>query len=75
MRVTLDIDDDVLAAAEHLASRQKSSAGQVISDLARTALVLPPAPQATFENGVWVLPRRGGVVTPELVERLAEGEA
>ncbi len=38
MRTTLDIDDDVLAAAEGLASAQKMTVGKVISDLARKAL-------------------------------------
>jgi hypothetical protein len=30
MRTTLDIDDDVLAAAKELASAQKKTAGKVI---------------------------------------------
>jgi hypothetical protein len=34
----LDIDDDVLAAAIELACGQKTTAGKVISGLARTAL-------------------------------------
>jgi hypothetical protein len=33
MRTTLDIDDDVLAAAKELASGQRTTAGKVISDL------------------------------------------
>jgi hypothetical protein len=74
MRTTLDIDDDVLAAAKELASGQKTTAGKVISDLARKALTQPSPEQETWENGVLVLPKRGGVVTPELVERLAEDE-
>jgi len=38
MRITLDIEDDVLAAAKELARRQGSSAGQVVSRLLRVAL-------------------------------------
>lgn len=38
MRTTLDIEDDVLAAAKELARRQGSSAGRVVSRLLRTAL-------------------------------------
>ena len=38
MRTTLDIEDDVLAAAKDLARRENVSAGQVISRLARLAL-------------------------------------
>ena len=43
MRTTLDIDDDVLAAAKSLARHQSRSAGQVISELARRALTQAPA--------------------------------
>jgi hypothetical protein len=38
MRTTLDIADDVLQAAKELARRQKKTAGQVLSELARKAL-------------------------------------
>ena len=65
----------MLAAAKELASGQKATAGKVISDLVRKALTQPPSEHATWENGVLVLPRRGGVVTPEIVERLAEADA
>jgi hypothetical protein len=79
MRTTLDIDDDVLAAAKELAAARKSTAGQVISELARKALTMPTEPSgqagpggAVLRNGWYVLPRRGGIVTTELVERLLE---
>jgi hypothetical protein len=42
MRTTLDIDDDVLLAAKELAAIRRTTAGQVISDLARQALTGPP---------------------------------
>jgi hypothetical protein len=35
MRTTLDIEEDVLFAAKDLARREKKTAGQVISELAR----------------------------------------
>lgn len=38
MRTTLDIEDDVLAAAKELARRQGLSAGQVVSRLLRSSL-------------------------------------
>ena len=38
MRTTLDIEDNVLAAAKELARRQGTSAGQVVSRLLRVAL-------------------------------------
>ena len=39
MRTTLDIDDDVLAAAKELSRQQGRTAGQVVSALLRQALV------------------------------------
>ncbi len=41
MRTTIDIEDDVLAAAKELARLQNVSAGQVISRLVRQALAGP----------------------------------
>jgi Arc/MetJ family transcription regulator len=38
MRTTLDIDDDLLAAAKELARREGRSAGQVVSSLLRRSL-------------------------------------
>jgi len=45
MRTTLDIEDDVLAAAKELAQRQGISAGKVVSSLLRSALTGAAAPQ------------------------------
>lgn len=79
MRTTLDIEDDVLAAAKELARRGHTSAGRVISDLARRALTLPaPAtgkarePAALY--GFRPFPSRGGVVSNEKVDRLRDEE-
>lgn len=79
MRTTLDIDDDVLQAAKELASREKKTAGRVISDLVRRALNTPEptgkadGPHGTvFEDGWYVLPRTGGIVTKEMVDALIE---
>jgi hypothetical protein len=80
MRTTLDIDDDVLAAAKELAKARKSTAGEVISELVRKALTTPAQPSgsagpagAVLENGWYVLPSRGGPpVTNELVQRLLD---
>jgi hypothetical protein len=38
MRTTLDIEDDVLAAARELARRQGTTAGRMVSRLLRAAL-------------------------------------
>lgn len=40
MRTTLNIDDDVLAAAKGLAALQRKSVGEIISALVRTELEL-----------------------------------
>ncbi len=41
MRTTLDIDDDILAAAKDLAKSADKTAGKIISELARKALMQP----------------------------------
>ncbi|MGE0753144.1 MAG: CopG family transcriptional regulator [Variibacter sp.] len=79
MRTTLDIDDDVLRAVKELANSRRSTAGEVLSDLARRALTSSVEPSgdgpagATLKNGWYVLPSRGGPpVTSELVRHLLE---
>jgi hypothetical protein len=82
MRTTLDIDDDVLQAAKERARRENKTAGEVISELARQALTAPPAqkvatkatePRAHF--GLRPFPRRGGIVTNELIDKLRADDA
>jgi hypothetical protein len=75
VRTTLDIDDDVLAAARELAEQQKSTAGRVISQLARQALTRPADATLIGRNGFHVLRTRGGIATSELVNRLVDDEA
>ncbi len=76
MRTTLTIDDDVLAAAKERARVTGRTAGEVISDLAREALTAPLAPggEARPVHGWVAFPRRGGVVTNELIDELREEE-
>jgi hypothetical protein len=73
MRTTLSIDDDVLAAAEALAAKERRSVGDVLSSLARQALH-PPDPNSLTCNGVPLLPVRSGItpVTPALVNQLRD---
>ena len=73
MRTTLDIDPDVLEAAKELAARRKTTAGRVISELARNALA-PRDKAPRKRNGVPILPpqKRAGVVTLESVNRLRD---
>ena len=77
MRTTLEIDDDVLQAAKERARREGKTAGAVISELARTALTTPSAAKAPpraaeprAHYGLRPFPRRGGVVTNDLIDKL-----
>ena len=76
MRTTLDIEDDVLAAAKELAQRERLSTGQIISRLARQALTGGPAPGRSGRSvgGFRPLPNRGVLVSNELVNKLREAE-
>lgn len=57
MRTTIDIDDDILQAAKELAASRGSSAGRVISDLARQGLARSGSGESV-RNGVPLLPAR-----------------
>ncbi len=70
MRTTLDIDEDVLTAAKEIGAMRRKTAGQVISELARKGL--EPGADVRVRNGVPLLPRRGRIVTVEMVERLLD---
>ena len=79
MRTTLDIADDVLQAAKELARREKTTAGRVISELARSALTTPRTGRAVPEpkaiHGLRPFARRGGIVTNALIDTLREDDA
>ncbi len=79
MRTTLAIDDDVLAAAKHLAQRQGRSTGEVVSSLARHGLALSTVGPTAVRNGIPLLARStlgeggsGQAVTLELVNQLRD---
>jgi hypothetical protein len=73
MRTTLAIDDEVLAAAKHLAARDHKSLGEVISALARQGLGQGSRNARAMRNGVPLLPvSKGATVTPELVNQLRD---
>ena len=82
MRTTLDIDDDLLAAAKELARRERSTAGQVVSRLLRHSLTgagsAPPAAARSRQAavaGFQPFPARPGVVaTNEQVDALRDAE-
>jgi hypothetical protein len=69
MRTTLAIDDDVLAAARHLAERERKSIGEVISALARQGLSRGTRSARSERSGIPLLPsgRNALPVTLELV--------
>lgn len=73
MRTTLDVDDDVLEAANEIAANSGITAGRVLSDLARKALQPTEIPE--IRNGVPLMPRRPEGSTPltmEIVNRLRD---
>ena len=74
MRTTLVIDNDVLAAAKHLAERERRSLGEVISSLARQGLRRDEATSPVVRNGLPLLPVKPAAspVTLELVNQLRD---
>ncbi len=68
MRTTLELDDDVVAAARELAAAERRSLGSVVSELARRGLT--PA-QVESDNDLPVIrvPAGTSPITPEMVRR------
>jgi hypothetical protein len=68
VRTTLEIDDDVVAAARELAAQDRRSLGSVISELARRGLT----PARVVAEGVLPVirvPEGSPPITPEMVRR------
>ena len=80
MRTTLNIEEDVLFAAKDLARREKKTAGQIISELARRALASDgPASTSTLTAhqpkavyGFRPFPKEGRIVSNALINKLRE---
>ena len=73
MRTTLELDDDVVAAARELAAGERRSLGSVISELARRGLT-PGRVEAEGHLPVIRVPPGTRAITPEMVQRaLDEG--
>ena len=78
MRTTINIADDVLFAVKERARREKRTAGEVISELAREALtgryreseIAEPESFYGFEP----LPHRGPAVSNALIDELLDEE-
>ncbi len=76
MRTTLNIEEDALIAAKDLARREKKTAGQIVSELARKGLtgastVTTDEPKAMY--GFRPFPKEGRTVSNELIYKLRRG--
>ena len=78
MRTTLDIDNEVLAAAKELARRERKTTGRVLSELARRALTgsgtALKAEDPGAIHGFKPFAPRGPIVTNEVVDGLRDAE-
>jgi hypothetical protein len=68
VRTTLDIDDDVIAAARELAAAERRSLGAVVSQLARRGLT-PARVESDASLPVIRVPAGTPPITPEMVRR------
>ncbi|TBR76521.1 MAG: hypothetical protein EPN64_07185 [Burkholderiaceae bacterium] len=75
MRTTIDLADDVLAAAKEIARLENSTAGAVLSRLARQALTQAGGTETgRSAAGLRTIPRGGHVVTNDHVNAIREIE-
>lgn len=79
MRTTLDIDDDILAAAKEMAHDQRVSAGRLISRLLRQAMTgqnsLTPTPQTqTTTAGFLPFASQGVIISNAQIDALRDTE-
>jgi Arc/MetJ family transcription regulator len=77
MRTTIDIDDDVLAAATEVARLEKVSLGKAVSRLMRLALMREASTTVASaavpsKTGFVPFPARGLVVSNELIDHLRD---
>ena len=72
MRTTVELDDDLVLVAKHLAQKRGTSMGRVISDLTRKALEPGAAPK--MRNGVPLFTPEANAPKPSLalVNRLRD---
>ena len=76
MRTTLSIDDDLLLAAKERARRERRTVGEVLSDLVRRGIEADSGPvEDDVLYGFRPFPRRGDVVSNELIDQIREDEA
>jgi hypothetical protein len=75
VRTTVDLDNDVLSVAKHLARERQESLGKVLSGLVRQALQ-PVSSTNVRPFTIPVLPRKPGAqaVTAQIVKDLLEAD-
>ncbi len=73
MRTTLDLDDEVLAAARRIAATRSKSLGQVVSELARRGLETRPKVATRRGFPVFQVPKNAQPLTLDDI-RLDEDE-
>ena len=76
MRTTLNIADDALLAARHLAQRERIPLGDAVAELIRRGAtgVDPGQTAAPLRGRFALLPVRDEVITPQHVRELMERE-
>lgn len=75
MRTTLNLDEDVLLAVKERARRERRSAGDVLSELARQALTTRQSERSEEHfHGFRPLPPRGRPVSNAVIDMLREDE-
>ena len=73
MRTTLEIDDDLLAAARELATTSRRSLGSVISELAKRGLT-PARIEVDGDLPVIRVPAGTPAITPQMVRRALDDD-
>lgn len=68
MRTTLDLDDELVAAARELAASERRSLGSVISELAQRGLT-PARVESEGDLPVIRVPAGTPAITPQMVRR------
>lgn len=76
MRTTIDLDEDLLRLAKHLAAEQGESLGRVLSALVRRGLEVPSTKTKARAGVIPTLLRKPGAqpVTGQMVKDLLERE-
>ena len=78
MRTTLDVDEDVLQAVKERARRERRTAGEVLSELARAALTGNLRGGEIAETpsfyGFEPFPHRGPAISNAVIDQLREDE-